>query len=238
MRQKGNGPWLRSTDESEILRLLLEFMPCRLFSFNNQQSTVRGYLAAIKFFHRLYFGWEPPTSHCMIVAAGRGVDRIWGASNQKVQVRLPLTWAALASGYLTVTNHFNNGGNVMWLGLALSHFMLCHASELFAYASGLVHPEICLTRACLTFSLGGVQVSLQERATADAVAVRFVASKADQNRKGCTITRVRAIARKGTDGTPVGAFEAIVKLLDLHPSLPRRRPVDDEEHAHGMGGCD
>ena len=60
MRQKGKGPWLSLTDESEVLRLLLEFMACRLFSFNNQQSTVRGYLAAIKFFHKLYLGWEPP----------------------------------------------------------------------------------------------------------------------------------------------------------------------------------
>ena len=145
----------------------------------------------------------------------------------------------LASGYLTVTNHFKDGGNVMWLGLALSYFLLCRASGLFTYASGLVHPELCLTRACLTFSLGGIQViSLEERATADAVAVRFVASKADQNRKGCTITRVRAFAGKGTDETPVGAFEAIVKLLDLHPSLPGGAPLMTEEHAHGMGFCD
>ena len=29
-------------DKSEVLTLLLEFMACRLFSLNNQQSTVRG----------------------------------------------------------------------------------------------------------------------------------------------------------------------------------------------------
>ena len=126
----------------------------------------------------------------------------------------------------------------MWLGLALSYFLLCRASELFAYASGLVHPELCLTRACLTFSLGGVQVSLEDRPTTDAVAVRFVVSKADQNRKGCTITRVRAVAGKGTGGTPVGAFEAVVKLLDLHPSLPGGAPLMTRSTPTGwMGGC-
>ena len=50
MKKKGRGPWLNLLDKSEGLTLLLEFMACRLFSFNNQQSTVRGYLAAIKFF--------------------------------------------------------------------------------------------------------------------------------------------------------------------------------------------
>ena len=53
MRLKGKGLWLRLTDESEVLRLLLKLMACRLFSFNNQQSTVRGYLAATKFFRKL-----------------------------------------------------------------------------------------------------------------------------------------------------------------------------------------
>ena len=56
MKKKGRGPWLNLLDKSEVLTLLLEFMACRLFSFNNQQSTVRGYLAVIKFFHKLYLG--------------------------------------------------------------------------------------------------------------------------------------------------------------------------------------
>lgn len=225
MRMKGKGPWLKLTDESEVLRLLLEFMACRLFSFNNQQSTVRGYLAAIKFFHKLYLGWELPTSHCMIVAAGKGIDRIRGASKQTAQVRLPLTWTILASGYLTVTNHCKNGGDVMWLGLALSYFLLCRASELFAYANGLVHPEFCLTRDCLTFFREGVQVSLEDRARADLVKVRFVASKTDQNRQGCTITRLRSGEGTGAGRAPVGAFEAIIELLNVHPSLPAGAPL-------------
>ena len=51
MKKKGRGPWLNLLDKSEVLTLLVEFMACQMFPFNNQQSTVRGYLAAIKFFH-------------------------------------------------------------------------------------------------------------------------------------------------------------------------------------------
>ena len=56
MKKKGREPWLELLDMSEVLTLLLEFMACRLFSFDNQQSTVKEYLAAIKFFHKLYLG--------------------------------------------------------------------------------------------------------------------------------------------------------------------------------------
>lgn len=72
MRRKGQGPWLNLMDYSIVLDLLLEFLVCSLFVFNNQQSTVRGYFAAIKSFHKLWVGWELPTSHCLIAAAGRG----------------------------------------------------------------------------------------------------------------------------------------------------------------------
>ena len=79
----------------------------------------------------------------------------------------------------------------MWLGLALSYFLLCRASELWAYVDGKVHPEFCLTRNCLTFSRGEVQVKFENKATANSVQVRFVASTTYQKREGCTITRTR-----------------------------------------------
>ena len=224
MKKKGRRPWLNLLDKPKVLTLLLEFMACRLFSFNNQQSTVRGYLAAIKFFHKLYIGWELTTSHCMIAAAEKGINRFRGMSGKNAQVRLPLTWSILAHGYLTVTS-FQEGGDVMWLGLALSYFLLCRASELFAYANGLVHPDFCLTRDCLTFFRGDLQVNIEDRARADPVKDLFVASKTDQNRKGRTTTRVRMAEGAGVGKTPVGAFEALVELLDAHPRLPGGAPL-------------
>ena len=233
MKKKGRGPWLKSLDKSEVLTLLLQFMACRLFSFNNQQSTVRGYLAAIKFFHKLYLGWELTTSHCMIAAAGKGIGRFWGMSGKNAQVRLPLTWSILAHGYLTVTSS-QEGGYVMWLGLALSYFLLCRVSELFAYANGLVHPDFCLTRDCLTFFRGDLQVNMEDRARADSVKVLFVASKTSQNREGRTTTRVRMTGVAGVGKTPVGAFEALVELLDAHPRLPGGAPLMTRRTASGL----
>ena len=72
----------------------------------------------------------------------------------------------------------------MWSGLAFSYFVVCRASELFAYVNGLVHPDLCLTRDCLTFFRGDVQVDIEDRARADSVKVLLVASKTEQNREG------------------------------------------------------
>ena len=108
----------------------------------------------------------------------------------------------------------------MWLGLALSYFWLCRASELFTYANGLVHPDFCLTRDCLTLFGGDVQANIEDRARADSVKVLLVASKPDKNREGCTTTRVRMAEGAEVGKTPVGAFEALAELLDAHPRLP------------------
>ena len=78
-----------------------------------------------------------------------------GGVRKTAHVRLPLTWSILAHEYLTVTSS-QEEEDVMWLGLALSYFLLCRASELFACANGLVHPDFCLTRDYLTFFRGDV----------------------------------------------------------------------------------
>ena len=102
---------------NQALYELMEFMACRCFVHNNQQTTVWGYLAAIKFFHKLYAGWELPTSHGMTVAVGKGIDRAHGMSQKKAQVRLPLTWALLSQGKQVVASMVD-GGHVM---LSLIH---------------------------------------------------------------------------------------------------------------------
>ena len=205
-------------------------MACRCFHFINQHSTVRGYLAAIKFFHKLYLGWELTTSHYMIAAAGKGIDRSRGMSGRSAQVRLPLTWSILGREYLTVTST-QEGGDVMWLGLALPYFLLCRASELFAYANALVHPEFCLTCDCLTFCLGDVQVNIDDRARADSVKVLLAASKTDQNRKGCTTTRVRMHGGRGGGWQDTGrSFRTTGGAPRRTPATSRRRPPDDEKY--------
>ena len=90
---------------------------------NNQLSTVRGYLAAIKYFHKMYAGWELPTSYCMSAAVGKGLDRAHGMTPKIAPARLLLTCFILSQGQRVVTS-MEDGGRVMWLGLALSYFLL------------------------------------------------------------------------------------------------------------------
>ena len=108
--------------------------------------------------------------------SGKRDRQIPGDVRKNAQVGLPLTWSILAHEYLTVTSS-QEGGLVMWLGLALSYFLLCRASELFACANGLVHPDFCLTRDCPTFFRGDVQGNIEDRARADSVKVLLMASK-------------------------------------------------------------
>ena len=103
------------------------------------------------------------------------------------------------------------------------------------YANGLVHLDFCLTRDCLTFFRGDVQVNIEDRARADSVKVLLVvASKTDQNREGCMTTRVRMVEGAGVGKAPVGAFEALVELLDAHPRLPGGIPLMTRRTASGV----
>ena len=60
-----------------------------------------------------------------------------------------------------------------------------------------------------------------------------VASKTDQNREGRTTTRVRMAGGAGVGKIPVGAFEALVELLDAHPRLPGGAPLMPRRTASG-----
>ena len=101
----------------------------------------------------MFAGWEQPTSHCMVVAMGNGIHRGHGTAKKKKQLRLSLTWAMLSQRCKVVTS-IEDGGYIMWLGLAASYFLLCRASELWAYANGQVYPEFWLERNRFSFTEG------------------------------------------------------------------------------------
>ena len=116
-KAQGKWPWLHALDDPDkALTEQLEFMSSRRFVHNNQQSIVRGYLAAIIFSHKMFAGWQLPMSHCMIVAVGKGIDRAHVTAKKKKQIRLSLTWALLGR---QVVLSIEGGGYVMWLGLAV-----------------------------------------------------------------------------------------------------------------------
>ena len=70
----------------------------RCFTFRHQSQTVRGYLAAIKSFRKKFGGWDLPTSHRMVTAVGKGIDRAHGKSEVRPKVRQPLSWDLLTKG--------------------------------------------------------------------------------------------------------------------------------------------
>lgn len=63
IEMKDRGPWLNLGDEGAVVcSTSWPAQVCRHFSFDNESSIGRGYLASIKFFHKLYVRWELPTS--------------------------------------------------------------------------------------------------------------------------------------------------------------------------------
>ena len=150
---EGKGAWLLERDGVDAaVTELTKFMALRCLSFKNQSQTIRGYLAAIKYFHRMFEGWELPTSHCMVTAVGKGIDRAHGKSEVRPKVRKPLSWELLTKGRGCVAG-VETEGWVVWCGLALSFHLLCRASEIWAFGNGLVHPDFCLTRRDLVLFL-------------------------------------------------------------------------------------
>ena len=75
----------------------------------------------IKFFHKLYLGWELTTLHYMIAAAGKGIDRFRGMSGKRTS-EVAVDVVDLSSRIVTSSQEV---GDVMWLSLALSYFLLC-----------------------------------------------------------------------------------------------------------------
>ena len=97
----------------------------------------------------------------------------------------------------------------------------------------LVYPDFCLTRDCLAFFRGDVQVNIEDRTRADSVKVLLMASKTDQNREGCTTTRVHTAEGAGVGKTPIVAFEALVELLNANPRRPGGAPLTTRRTASG-----
>ena len=118
----------------------------------------------------------------------------------------------------------------MWLGLAVSYFLLCRASEVWAYADGKVNPEFCLTQKCLKFSRGEVQIEFGNRSTATAVQIRSVASERDKKKR-----RVRdyayAVVQQEGDGEGVdGGLRTSAGIARRASSAPRGGAADSPGH--------
>lgn len=209
----GLSQWLREEDGVDsAVKELAVFIACRCFVHKNQSQTIRGYLSAIKYFHKMHAGWELPTSHFQIRAVMKTIDRAHAGTQIKPRTRKPLTWEMLEAGR-GVVEGMGNAGQLIWKGLALSYLLLCRASEIWAYETGLVHSEFCLTRQDLEFFGGVGRLAWGNRWRADKVEITFRASKADQKRVGAVVTRTGV------------ALQVLLDLLDLYPQLGSQAPL-------------
>lgn len=59
-----------------------------------------------------------PTSHCMVVAVGKGIDRAHAKSEARSTVRKPIMWEILTVGREAV-ERMGVTGSLLWKGLAL-----------------------------------------------------------------------------------------------------------------------
>ena len=84
--------WLLKTDGMyAAIVSFREPIAVRCFAFKNQSTTIRGYLSAIKYYHKMFGGRELPVDHHMVVAAGKEIDGVRSRSDVRPNVRKPLT---------------------------------------------------------------------------------------------------------------------------------------------------
>ena len=127
-------------------------------------------------------------------------------------------------------------GSVIWRGLALSFHLLGGDSEIWAFGSGLVHPDFCLTRRNLVFFAGAfLQLPWEDRKTADRVEVMFRASKSDNKRLEANVTRTRImIGNEGVgDRKYNGALDILLDILDIYQELGGSAPLMHIQAATG-----
>ena len=130
------------------------------------------------YFHRMFGGWELPTSYCKVTAVGKGIDRAHGKLVVHPKARKPLSWDLLTKGRRSVAE-VETEGWVIWSGLMLPFHLLCRASEIRAFGNGLVHPNYILNLLGFCPELRGSAPLMKTRtASGWKVITRTVATKA------------------------------------------------------------
>ena len=224
----GKSPWIgKGKEEEEVANELAEFMAYCGAVLGNQLSTIRGKLVAVSFYHQQFRDMSLPLSGAFVRGVGEGIKRKHVEKGTQQRVRRPLTWGMLSYMQDEVGAR-SAEGRVLWIGLAMSYFLLLRASELFAEnASGRVHDVYGLRRRDVAFFAGKVQLTGKERDRADRMEVHFRGSKGDQARKGAVLTRVK--------GEGIGAVDLMLELLSIYEGgggVDDRRPL----MAYKMGG--
>ena len=228
MKNKGRGPWLNLLDKSEVLTLLLE-----IYSLPTVFILITSSPPSEGTSPRLSFPQAVPrvgADNFALYNRGSGErDTDSGGCQEKRTSEVAVDVVDLSSR-IPYGHEFSGGRRRIWLGLALSYFLLCRASELFACANGLVLPDFCLTRDCLTLFRGDVQGNIEDRAHADSVEVLLMASK-NRPESRRLYDHPRAHGGRGGGWQDTGrSFRSTGGAPRRIPATSRRRPPDDETY--------
>ena len=114
---------------------------------------------------------ELPTSSPFIKRALKGVERLHVAAGTPKSVRRPISWDVLLGGQ-GFASSWGPGGRVLWMSLARS-------DEIFASATGVVHPGHCLTRRDVALYRGAQRLTSLQWHQATSIEVRFRGHKGE-----------------------------------------------------------
>ena len=152
----------------------------------------------------------------MIVAVVKGIDKAHGMSTEKELVRLPMTWAMLAEVREGGREYGRRGvRHVVGTARVILYFVPSVGSVGVRQWAGT--SRVIMSDAEMHFYEGG-QVAFENRS-------KCQASKCDETRAGCTITRTRLVQEKEAGGGSMRGSEAVLQLLDVYPVLPVNAPL-------------
>ena len=183
-RLRGSPKFLESSDsDSHKAWALIDFASWCCASERHVANTIAGKFAAVQCFHRLHVGVELPVTAPMVQCALKGIARSHVEAGTPRRVRLPVSFSMLLTGE-TLVPSWGPEGNVLWLCLGLSYFIMTRSDEMFAADSGMVHDVHSLTRGDVAFYAQGTQLGSDRWQQADKIKVRFKGHKGDQEQIG------------------------------------------------------
>ena len=185
----GKGSWLqKGMGEAQLAAELTECLGYCCARKGNKKSTIASKLVEAHLYHELFVGLYLPLGNPLIRSVKRGIQRAHVEKGTQQRVRRPLTWGMLTEVQEIIPSR-GVGGRVVWIGLALSHFLMLRASELFTAEKGEFPTIYCLRRGHVVFSRNNEQLGKSRTQEAGKVEVRFRGPKGDQGRRGAVLVR-------------------------------------------------
>lgn len=141
-----------SQGAAEAAKEIAQFLAFLFFTRKNKMSSVAGKLASVQYFHRRV-GAELSLKHFCVQQVKSGLARESALHGGPSRIRRPVSWVMLKQGIGDVPA-WGKGGRVLWLTLAVTHFFMCGASEMYASSCGKIHKEFGLTRGDVEHLIG------------------------------------------------------------------------------------